>query len=457
MTLIRAHASRALAWLLVPAALAAQDRPLDRYVNEGLAANLTVRQQALSVDRSEVGVAEARGQLLPSLTFNARYSERSGAIPDIGSLVNPAFGSLNQLLGQPRFPTDVALKLPLKQETSLRLVQPIFQPAAIAGLKVARSLEDGERAALEVTTRQVAAAIRLGYLNYAKALKLRELNDSTLVVLRENLRVNQALLDNGKVTPDAVLRARAEVSAAQQARADADRLADASRLTFNQLLSRPLASPLDLIPDSALGLALTMSVDSALAMAHATREEFQQLRAARGAAEGVRQAARATFLPGVSVAVDYGFQGEQYRFNRRSDFVVASLVVQWNVFNGGRDRARWSAANHELDRLDAARRELEQRVELDVRTAHQAAEVARQAITTARDRLASARRTFELVERRYAQGAAALVEYLDARTTYTSAGLNEILTTYDFYQRCVELERAAGLYPPPPGGHREAP
>ena len=84
---------------------------------------------------------------------------------------------------------------------------------------------------------------------------------------------------------------------------------------------------------------------------------------------------------------------------------------------------------------------------LETRTAWRAAEVARLNEATAADRLASATRSYELVERRYREGAAAQVELIDARTARTAAALNQVLTHYDLLARRVELERAAGLYP----------
>ena len=70
-------------------------------------------------------------------------------------------------------------------------------------------------------------------------------------------------------------------------------------------------------------------------------------------------------------------------------------------------------------------------------------------------RLASAERSYALVARRYGEGMATLVELLDARTAFTAAGLNRIVTTYDYWTRRVELERAAALYalPAPTDGH----
>jgi outer membrane protein TolC len=71
--------------------------------------------------------------------------------------------------------------------------------------------------------------------------------------------------------------------------------------------------------------------------------------------------------------------------------------------------------------------------------------VARSAIATAEARLAAARRSFELVRRRYEEGLATQVEFIDARTTYTGAELNRVATIYRYAIRYVDLERAAVL------------
>ncbi|HEX6048363.1 MAG TPA: TolC family protein, partial [Gemmatimonadaceae bacterium] len=91
------------------------------------------------------------------------------------------------------------------------------------------------------------------------------------------------------------------------------------------------------------------------------------------------------------------------------------------------------------------REELSRRIELEVRQTYDAARVASQATRTASDRVTAARRAFELVARRREEGLASQVEFIDARTAYTRAELNEILTRYRYAMRWVALERAAAM------------
>ena len=156
--------------------------------------------------------------------------------------------------------------------------------------------------------------------------------------------------------------------------------------------------------------------------------------------------AQSTYLPNLVVALDYGVQGNEYRFASDADYTALSVIASWNVFNGWRDAARAEQAGLEAQRLalqgDAARRG----VELQVRLAWQAAEVARAAIATAGDQRAAAARTHELVRRRAEEGLASPLELSQARTQLTAAELNAVFTTYDYYLRRVELDRAAAFY-----------
>jgi outer membrane protein TolC len=190
---------------------------------------------------------------------------------------------------------------------------------------------------------------------------------------------------------------------------------------------------------------LDITADSAVAGALAAREELRQVDAGVHAAQAAGRAATAAFLPSVSLALDYGFQGPDLAFRSSNDFWLASVVVSWNLFNGGRDAARRSQAGYEADRARNERQDLADRIALQVRTAHEAATVARSAIATADTRLEAARRTFELVRRRYEEGVATPIEFVDARTAYTNAQLNRVVTAYRYAIRWVELERAAAL------------
>lgn len=434
------------ALLILPLGLQAQ-APLDAYVEQGLRQNLTIRQQALSVARSEAVVREARGNFLPMATLNARYTNVSGQVVNLGELINPAFAALNQILGAPQFPTDIDLRLPLKQETAVRVAQPIFRAEIYSGYRAARAARDAQRASFGAAERALAAEIRTGYVTHGKTLKLAELRASTRVVLEEQVRVMSRLVEAGRATPDALSRARAELSEAQQREAEAAQLVSATAQSFNMIVGRELTDPVEMVEASALGLEALPTLDEALALGRDRREELRALDAARRSADAQRAVAQGSYLPNLAVALDYGIQGNEYRFRSDADFALVSVVASWNLFNGGRDRARVQQAQLESQRYALQGEDARRGVELQIRLAWQAAAVARQAIETAEAQRDAAERTWQLVSRRAEEGLASPLELSQARAARTGAQLNAVFTTYDYYLRRVELDRAAALYP----------
>ncbi len=427
--------------------MAAQSRVVDDYVSVGLKQNLGVRQEDIEVRKSSAVLKEARANFLPSATINARNSSVRGNQIDFGEFINPVFVTLNQLTGTANFPTDVVLRLPLKQETSIRLAQPIFQPAAFAGYRAAGAAREAQSATRDARVTQVAAEIRSAYLQHAKARRLAELRAATRILLEEQVRVMARLIDAGRATPDALSRARAELSEAVQREAEAAQLVDASRQAFNMMLARPLESAIDVVADSSMGFIDMPSLDAAIASGAAQRAELRALTAAEKAAVAQRRLAQSAFLPNVALALDYGIQGNEYRFANDADFTTISVVASWNLFNGGRDAARAEQAGLEAQRIALQTDDAKRGVELQVRLAWQSAEVARAAIATAEDQRVAAARTHELVRRRADEGLASPLELSQARTQLTAAELNAVFTTYDYYLRRVELDRAAALYP----------
>jgi outer membrane protein TolC len=443
---IAARAVPAVALILLGASwpAAAQQNPLDALVHEGLEQNLVLTQERLVTDERNLDVTRARALFLPTAGVDARYSALSGVL-DIGDLVNPAYRALNQLTGTNAFPTDLSITQPFKQDMRVRVTQPLFDASILANYSLARSLREIQHGRLGAAARDLAEGIELGYLQFASARQVAALYGSTLEVLRENLRVSERLVAAGSATPDAVSRARADLSETTQRLAEADQQRDAAGRALNQLLHRALDRPVEVIPDSALAFPLAPTLDEALARAHDARDELREADFGVRAARAQTRLAEASFLPSVALAVDYGFQGDRLRFSGANDFTAVSVVVQWNLFNGGRDAARRRQGRLETERAQVAREDLETRIALQVRQAYDAAVVAREAIPTAGARLEAAARTFELVRRRYDEGLAPHLEFTQARADFTNAGLNQILTRYTYAARYVELERVAAL------------
>jgi len=435
--------------LCIATSLMAQEDILEKYVQQGLINNLALKQKQFSFEQSMAALKQARGLFLPTVNIEARYSRSGGGrvidIP-IGDLMNPVYGSLNQLIGLPVFPTDLPNeRIPFLREkehdTKIRVIQPLFQAPIYYNYKIQSNLKQIESAAVEIFKQQLTEDIQTAYFNYLKAYHVVDLFQKTLSLVNENLRVSEKLFQNGQATEDIVFRARAERSAVEQNLLDAGKNKKIAAAYFNFLLNQPLETPIVIIDDAWQPRESQFTLEEAQTKALANRLEFRQLGSAIGAADNTVKLNTGSFLPGISGVFDYGFQGEAYKFTEKDDYWMASLVLQWNLFHGFQDKSKITSARLERNKLTAQLDELTNQIKLQVQEAFDNLTVARQAIVSANERLASARNSFRIVTRKYEQGMAPQIEYLDARTTYTNAEVNYIISKFDYFIKCAQFER----------------
>ncbi|MBN1351213.1 TolC family protein [candidate division KSB1 bacterium] len=412
------------------------------YINQGLENNLALRQKQFSLEQSLQALKEARGLFLPSFGIEARYSRAGGGriieIP-VGDLVNPVYRTLNQLLasiGQPpTFPEDIANQsTPFlrdqEHETKLRIIQPLFQPAIFYNYKIKSNLNEISKVELAIFERQLIEDIKKAYFNYLKAARVVEIYLKSHHLLKENLRVSQKLFDNQKATVEVVYRAQAELAELEQQLADAEKNLRLAAAYFNFLLNKPLDSEIYHLNESRLEFP---QPDLAHARERAVKRrlETHQLSTAMKIAQHSADLSRSTFLPTMTGVFDYGFQGEAYRFTADDDYWMGSIVLQWNLFNGFQDAAKKQYALLERNKLEAQLAELNAKIELQVQEAYDALIVAQKAIHSANEREKSARKSFDIICKKFEQGMAPQIEYINARTALTNAEIAHTIAKYD--------------------------
>ncbi len=432
----------------------ANENILEKYVQIGLKSNLALQQKNFSVQQSLQALKAARGMLLPSLSIEARYSRAGGGrtfeIP-VGDLFNPIHGTLNQLIQQQQFPTDLQnVEIPFlrreEHDTKIRVVQPVFQPGIYYNQQAKKHLADAHRAERDVFARQLVGEIKQGYFTYLKTLQIERLLGETQKLLLENLRVSKSLFNNQKVTEDVVLRAKVELSDLQQQQAEAKKNRVLAAAYFNFLINRALNDSIEVAEAWEAAVQPPLDLAAAENNAMEKRDEFTQLQQSIQAANSGVNAEKTKYLPGVNAVFDYGFEGEKYRFGKNDDYWMASLVLSWNLFNGFQDRARVQQAELAKKSLEARRAELKQQIALQVREVYHNMIVAGKNVLTANERVLSARKSFRIVERKYREGMVSQIEFLDARTTLTNSEINKIVSKFDYQIALAEFERVTAGY-----------
>ena len=445
--------------LTIPSLVSGSDAILDGYIKYGLDHNLALKQKTFSLQQSMAALKEARGMFLPSVSIEARYSRAGGGriieFP-VGDFMNPVYSTLNELLatvGQPAsFPESIPNEvIPFlrerEQETKIRVIQPLFQPAMLYNYLIKKNQRDMSVYTRNIYARQLVADIQTAYFNVLKTEEIVSLLEETEKLVQENLRVSEALFNNQKVTQAVVYRARAEYQVLKQQQAESEKNKKMSGAYFNFLLNRPLDAPIERIENVTVQKTIFMSFEEAAAVAQKNRDEIRQLDKAVSLMGHKMNLSRSAFLPGITAVLDYGYQGEKYSFTDKDDYWMASIVAHWNLFDGFQDKYKVDQAKFEKKMMQNKLDEVKRQIELQVQEARQTLIVSQKSIEAAEKRVESARKSFHIIDRKFKEGMASQIEYIDARNTMTQAEVNYIVTVYDWYHYQAEWEKVIAVYP----------
>ncbi len=431
--------------------LRCQNPVLEEYILEGIHSNLALKQRQLDYNQSLAALGEARGLFFPEISLNARYTVADGgrviSFP-VGDLLNPVYNTLNMLTGSEEFMEVENLEFnfyrPEEHETKVSLVQPIYNSDIIHNSRIRQEYSALARVDMEQYKRSLIREIKTAYYNYQKAWYLGALADSTLMLVQENNRVSKVLFENDMVTIDAVYRTEAEVSGVRVEQAKTRSHIHSARAYFNFLLNKPLDSDIELYPEEPTGFLV--SLEAAQEEGVSNREEIASVKRYQALNAHKRRMQQGSATPDLYGTVDYGFQGEEYSFTSSDDFVLASLVLRWQIFQGLSNRNKVRQTIIEGEKLAQVMDETEQKIRMQVIDEYYTTMAAYQAIDAAKMQVRAAGKAFSLIDRRYRENQATLLEYIDARTSFTTAKSNLIITMNDYFARVEALEFAmAGI------------
>jgi outer membrane protein TolC len=450
-----------------PEALVPVEEGLRSVLDDALAANLELQAGAAAIQQRLAGLDQARARYLPALDVAARYSWADGGrtieLP-VGDLLNPVYATLDELLvasGQPpRFPRieneSISFLRGNEQETKVVLEQPVYEPRLGPAVAANRAEVDRATANLDALRARVIRDTQQAYYLWIAAQQAVLVLDATLELARSNLAANESLYRNGKVTRDLVLRAEADLLEVEQQQIAAVSRVRIARGYVNLLRNAPLAAPLPQADIDAPAVERFRDrlvrrlaggkpgPDELQRLATDRRAELRALDAAISGGEARQDLARAAFKPRLLLGAEAGIQGDDYAFSDEERYALASLVLRWNMFRGGADRAALREARAFTDELRATRDLTAQRVRLEVQQAVEDLEVASASLDTALKRAEAADGALRIATRKRDLGQINQTEFIDARRTMTDANLNLTRVRAEFLSRIAGLEYAIG-------------
>jgi outer membrane protein TolC len=423
-------------WEVVTESVLLNERPqevvrtwnLGDAVREAVRVNLDLAARQRFVSGGESEVARARARLLPQMEVSS-----------IGALIDEDRASAS--FGQQSQRT---------LSGSARLTQLLFSESAWADYSIQRSLQESREYDRDVLALDISLAAATAYLNVLRAKTFERIQQENLRLTRTNLEDSRLRQRIGAGRPAEVLRWESQIAIDRQAVISASAERAVAEIEFNRLLNRPLEEPFateeteltdpeisfvarlypyandqwsfDVFRRFMAAEALTNSAELS-AFSEAIEAQNRILESAR----------RAYWLPTLALQAEVtrvldrggagsaGFQGGAafdslgFAFPGVDDLSWSvGLVASLPLFEGGKRFADTRQASRELERLEFERGAVAERVEQRARVDLQRAGASYVNIDLSRDAADAASANFELAQDAYAQGAATILDVLDA-------------------------------------------
>lgn len=425
--------------------LLAQNGPLDAYVREGLAANLTLKQQQFNLQKALLSLDEAKTLFRPSVGFGASYTTAQGGrrieFP-VGDLLNPVYRTLNQLTQSDRFPTIENVNeqfFPRNfYDARFRITQPLVNAEIAFARRIRQEQISLQQAELNVYRRELVKDVKTAYFQFLKATEAVRVYQNARNLLLESQRVNQALVNNQMANPTVLLRSRNELGKNDADIAQAENNRKNAAAYFNFLLNRDLDAAVTV--DSSYRRLLLDEIPTG------SREELDKLRAATRLGQTLLAQNQAFRRPKLGAQLDLGSQGFDFKFNDRTRYALLGISLDIPIYAGGRNLLRIKQTETDLAQLQAQTEQVGDQLNLQAFTADNALQSARQVYGSRQLQTETATRYHRDLLRRYKEGQATFIELLDAQTQITTAQESEVIALYDVWIRQVELERARAGY-----------
>lgn len=353
----------------------------------------------------------------------------------------------------------------------------VFSRLRAATRGVARADWEAEEARLDIL---LETAER--FFDALSATALLEVERDQLVRIRENLELARLRVNIGQTGPEDAWRWESEEARQLASKLAAEARMESARAALNQSLGLVPATPWQLAAVE-LADAETFFLDEELRFATSDVQVIRQLtgfwqdwalqqspalkaldeaRAAQGLMADAKR--RARYMPTLGLQAGYDHVIDRSTAGPDLAAGLAALGAplsiedppdnEWNVaivaeiplFDGGRRRAEAARARADLHELDALRRDAREQTELAVWVAYRQVMATQPAIRLSRQRARAARNSLALIQERYNEGTAGILDLLDVQGRAFAADQEAVIAVNRYLQDLTRFQRAIAWF-----------
>jgi outer membrane protein len=304
----------------------------------------------------------------------------------------------------------------------------------------------------------VILKVKENYFEYLRAQKSLEVAKQAVVQLNSQLKVSQDFYDVGIIPINDVLKTKVELANQQQNEVAASNAVDLARSRLASILGLPVETSLS-VEDILHYRPIKVEFPQAKNLARKQRPELKALGLRLRQAEYSIQQARSGYYPEVGISATYDYTSDSPDLNDSAYFDHTGWLVgaqlSWAFWEWGRTRDQVNQRQAGRRKLVAARQDLEDQVDLQVKQAILYLVDSAKNIATAKTSIEQAKENYRITMERYKEQLTTNTEVLDAQTLLTQAQNNyfNALAVYNVAE--ARLWRAMGSDRPVPATEKQ--
>ncbi|MDF1525702.1 MAG: TolC family protein [bacterium] len=374
-----------------------------------------------SVEAARERVGAAKSHLLPKVTLEERYMRTDNPTYAFSSKLNQSrFEDSDFVIDSLNHPEDIDDFM-----TSISIVQPLYSREASLGVDMARTQSEALDLDFGKSRKKVLLDVVEAFIGGATSRQFRDVAQKGLEDAISHLEIARSRVEAGLGLESDLLRAEVSVKEMEERLVSAQKNTSLANRTLGLILGQdgPVEAAGEVIPMPDLKPVeyyeeASSSRDDLLAMAKRVHNARLNI-----------DMSAARFSPTAGLGGSYQINSHQFPLDEEGSSYQVSAFIRWDIYNGGLKGHAGSDARFSLLEAEAYYNGLKKEIIFRINQAYLNVQEASRGKELASSRLSLADETVRLMEKRYENSLATVVELLDAQTSLDSARADLVAKT----------------------------
>jgi outer membrane protein len=287
------------------------------------------------------------------------------------------------------------------------------------------------------------------YFDLLKSKMLLEVQQEVAKRSEQQLKIAQSRFELGSASKSDFLKAKLQYGKDQLALLKAENQVQVSRSNLNAVMGQDVDQAFE-VQEVLEKTPMSISYDECLRLAYKNHPSIRQSESDIDVAEGGMRAARAGYLPTVSVGGSRNWNASAIKDVtldniRHKDYRWGiGLTISFNLFEGFQTQNAYLNSRNQVKTANEKLEQAKSDVALEVKQAFLSLDETGKSISVSEQNVQAAEEDLNLVQEKYRLGAASILELLDAQVSSQTAKSDKVQALFDYNLAVARLERAIG-------------